>query len=91
MNITNDFKNNLMKRREILVNFESNSNPGFAEVQKMIADEFKESEDRIVIKDLSGNFGNSNFLVNVFIYEALEAKNIAEPKKKEKKTAEGAK
>lgn len=85
-----DFKNSLLKRREIKAVIESSSNPGFANSQKMISEEFKAKEEEIVVKAVKSKFGRNTFLIDAFIYESVKAKDRVEPKKKVKKKADGA-
>lgn len=86
-----DFKNILLKRREIIFPIEQVSNPNYPQVLSMIADKFKVGEDTIAVKSIMGSFGKHEFLINAFIYDSLEDKMQTEPRKKEKKSKEGAK
>jgi len=83
----NDFKNSLLKRREVKVVVESPSNPGFQNSIKMIADQFKASEDSIAVKEVKSKFGRNTFLIDAFIYDSVKDKELIEPKKKVKKDA----
>jgi len=85
-----DFKNDLLKRREVKVVIESASNPGFAHASRVIAEEFKAKEDQIVIKEVKSKFGRNTFLIDAFIYQTPEDKKKIEPRAKVKKKAEGA-
>ena len=84
MNITHDFKNVLLNRREISIVIDSASNPGFDKTASVISEHFNVSKDVLAIKSLKGNFGNNSFLVNAFIYDSVENKNRIEPKIKVK-------
>lgn len=85
MNTIKDFKNDLLKRREIKLVINSPNNPGFANSTKMIADSLKAKEDCIVIKQLKSKFGRDTFLIDAFIYDSIKDKELVEPKKKVKK------
>jgi ribosomal protein S24E len=89
MEITQDTKNNLLKRREIQFILESESNPGFEKSRKSVAEKLKTSEENVAIKYIRNNFGSREFLVEAFVYDNKEDKERIEPKKKEKKTAGG--
>ena len=86
-----DVKNLLLKRRELKVLLEAPSNPGFANSTKMIADQFKASEDVIIVKEIKSKFGRNTFLIDAFIYDSAADKKMIEPKPKVKKAAEGVK
>lgn len=86
----NDIKNSLLKRREIKIIIESPSNPGFQYSSKMIAEKYKAPEENVVVKAVKSKFGRNTFLIDAFIYDSVKDKNFIEPKKKEKKKAEGA-
>ena len=89
METTKDFKNNLLKRRELSLVIDSDKNPGMASVAKTISEKFKSAEDVIVVKNLDSRFGRKSFFVEAFIYDSVADKARIEPKKKEKKKAEG--
>jgi len=84
MNIKKEFKNNLLKRIELEFDYESDSNPGYEGVKKVVSEKYKADEGLIVVKKVSGNFGSNEFNVIVFIYENSDAMKKAEPKPKEK-------
>ena len=84
MNILKEFKNSLLKRKEVKVSQEYESNPGFNKALQDIAKHFKVQEDFIVINKLESNFGTNEFLIEAFIYNSLKDKERIEPKKKEK-------
>lgn len=85
MKINKDFKNVLLKRREILFVVESESNPGYEAVRKLLNEKVKAPEETVVIKFVKNNFGAHEFLVEAFVYESVEDKNNFEPRVKEKK------
>ena len=85
MKTVSEFKNDLLKRKEIVANLESHENPGFDNSQKKVAQHFKTTEELVVIKRVSGNFGSHEFTIEAFIYDSAKNKEEIEPKKKEKK------
>ena len=87
MNITKDFRNDLLKRREILFSIKANSNPGFSKMQQDCAHHFKIELENIIIKSLRNNFGTKEFFVEAFIYDSIKDKESIEPRKKVKKEA----
>jgi ribosomal protein S24E len=90
MNTIKDFKNDLLNRREVKLVVTAGKNPGLAEAVKMIAEHFKSKEEVIVVKTLKSKFGRDSFLVDAFIYDSAADKTRVEPRKKEKKSADGA-
>lgn len=89
MNITQDFKNSLLKRREVSFSSSSVGNPGFAQVVKKIAEHFKVDENVVAVKELKGKFGTDQYTAKVFIYHSLDEKNLIEPKPKVRAKKEG--
>jgi len=87
MDITKDFKNNLLKRRELKLAIESPSNPGFENTKKTISEKFKTEVDNIAVKSLINNFGTNEFMIEAFIYDSKDHKDKIEPKIKPKKKA----
>lgn len=85
-----DFKNDLLKRREVKFLVESQGNPGLVNAGRIIAEEFKADESAVAVKAVKSKFGSNTFLIDAFIYETSGDKDKIEPKKKEKKKAEGA-
>ena len=85
MNITKDFKNALLKRREVELVLTAEKNPGMQDAAKNIAENFKVNEDSIVVKAVRRRFGRDSFSIEAMIYDSVEDKNKVEPKKKEKK------
>ncbi len=84
MEIKKDFKNDLLKRREIQFSIESEKNPGFEESKSKITEKFKVEADNIAVKSIKNNFGTRTFLVDAFIYDSKESKERLEPKAKVK-------
>lgn len=85
MKTVKDFRNPLLKRRELKLLIESGKNPGFQESLKQVAKQFKSNEENIVIRELKSKFGRNTFLVDAFIYDSVQDKERIEPKKKIKK------
>ncbi len=90
MNTILDNKNNLLKRREVKLVIESDSNPGYENSKKLIAKQFKTEEENIAVKNVKSKFGRKTFLIDAFIYDSAKDKESMEPKPKVKK-APGAK
>jgi ribosomal protein S24E len=90
MKVLMDFKNELLKRREIKVIVEAPSNPGFVSAKKIISDQFKAKDDEIVVKGVKSKFGRNTFLIDAFIYNSAKDLINIEPKVKVKKSADAA-
>jgi ribosomal protein S24E len=90
MNILKDFKNELLKRREIKMVVESQKNPSYEEAMKTVSGEFKAQEEAIVVKGIHGKFGRKTFLIEALIYDSKEDKEKTEQKSKKEKEAEKA-
>ena len=83
--IIKDFRNDLLKRRELVLEFVSQGNPGKSEVMKGIAGDLKVQEENVVLKNVHSNFGRNSFSVNVTVYDSVADKDKTEAKKKVKK------
>ncbi|MBT4166082.1 hypothetical protein HOE04_03530 [archaeon] len=85
MEIKKDFQNNLFKRQEISGELESEKNPSFEDVKKLIAAELNKPEETIQIKNIKGGFGKDVFHIDANIYETKEdlesIKNLSKTKK----------
>ena len=77
MEIKKDIQNKLMQRRELQFVIKSENNPSFAEVSKMAAEEFKVSEDQIMVENVKGKFGRETFLIILSIYDTKEIKDAS--------------
>ena len=93
MKIINEFKNDLLKRKEINFSIEAEKNPGFEGAMKSLIDKYKVSENSVVVKHIRNNFGKKEFFVEAFIYNTQGDKesNERKPKVKKSDTAGGAK
>ena len=89
METIKDFRNDLLKRKELKVIVESASNPGLSHARKIIADGFKAKEECVVVKELKSKFGRNTFLIDAFIYDSVDSLNKIEPKPKAKKAESG--
>jgi ribosomal protein S24E len=89
MKILNELQNKLLKRKEVVVEIESEKNPGYEAVKGLIATQFKADAENIVVKTLKGHFGSNLVTVDAFIYSSKEDKENVERKPKVKKSAEG--
>lgn len=79
--------NKLLKRKELQVMIKADKNPGFAEVQKKIAEHFKVDESLIAVKRIDSRFGRHEFTIEAFVYHSANDKNKTERKPKVKKEA----
>ncbi len=85
MKIKSEFKNSLLKRKEIIFSVVEHSNPGFVKMQNLSAEHYKVGVENVVVKKLWNNFGNNEFFCEVFVYESTNDKDKVEPKIKIKK------
>lgn len=67
-----------MKRREVEFILESDKNPSFIEVSKIISEQFKSSEENILVEAIHGGFGKKSFLIKASIYDTKELKDAAQ-------------
>ncbi|MDO8508567.1 MAG: hypothetical protein Q7S27_02685 [Nanoarchaeota archaeon] len=82
-----EFRNNLLKRKEVEFFVDAEKNPGIAEMQKQCANHFKVETDTVVVKKLWSNFGSQRFFAEAFVYDSVGDKENGEPKPKVKKEA----
>ncbi len=84
--IVKELDNQLLDRKEYLIEIESIGNPKFDDVKSLV----KGDEDLIVIKKLKGNYGQGNFVADIVVYNSAESKKRIEkvPQKVRKKMAE---
>src|SRR3989344_5061981 len=83
LDIIKDFRNDLLKRREVKLVLEEESNPGYTKSKEAIAKKFKSPEVNIVVKHLKSKFGRKTFLIDAFIYDSEEDRKRIEHDKKE--------
>jgi len=81
------FRNDLLKRNEIVIVNEYDSNPGFEKTKSDLASGLKVDAENIVIRRVGSHFGSNEFVVEAFVYDSPEDLAKVEPKKKEKKKA----
>ena len=79
-------KNPLLKREELLIEFNQEIPPSFEEVKKEIG----KDESLMVIKRVDGNFGSKKYIAEAVVYNSVEDKEKIEiiPKKVRKKMKE---
>ncbi len=70
MKTINDFKNELIKRRELVLEMESEKNPRFEDVKKMLTEKF--SNENIDVYSIKGSFGKKIFIIKANIYDSKE-------------------
>ena len=87
MKVIREFKNELLKRKEVEFVIVAEKNPGFEGAMKALTDKFKVSEDHIALKYVKNNFGKKEFVVEGFVYNSKEDKERTERKPKVKKAA----
>jgi ribosomal protein S24E len=85
MNVIKDFRNELLKRNEVKLVFEYDSNPGYEKSKGIVSEHFKAAPEVIVVKNVKSKFGRDTFLLDAFIYDSKEDLESTEPKVKEKK------
>ena len=88
MSTQKNFRNTLLKRKEIEMLVDSISNPGFQKATELVAAETKAAPETIALKAVRGNFGTHQFLIEAFVYDSVQDKDLIEPKKKVKKAPE---
>jgi ribosomal protein S24E len=77
MEIKKDTKNPLLNRREVKIIVDSEKTPSFIEAAKLIADNFKASEENILVENVKGKFGMKTFLISASIYDTKELMEAA--------------
>jgi len=87
MNIIKDFRNDLLKRKEIKVVVPFEKNPGLEKAAEIISENFNVNKEVIAIKALKSKFGRDTFLIESFIYDSVKDMERVEPKLKVKKGA----
>ncbi len=72
MDIKQNNRNELFKRQELVAEIESEKNPGFEEVKKMIAESIGKPVENFDVKKIQGSFGKRKFMVEAYIYDSEE-------------------
>ncbi|MBU0760418.1 MAG: hypothetical protein KJ600_04830 [Nanoarchaeota archaeon] len=85
MEILQDTKNPLLKRKEIKFSIKTETNPGIQGCMEKVVEKFKVPEEHVVVRSVKNNFGSQEFVCEVFIYDSKEDKEKIEPKQKVKK------
>lgn len=92
MELKSDIRNELIKRRELVFNFDG-TGISFDEARKQIAEKIKKDEVLIDVYNIIGKFGRHRFEISVDVYDS--EKDLATMKKmrmsKKKKELESAK
>ena len=83
--ISEEKKNPLFNRKEILASTNSEKVPSKVELTKIISEKLSSPEENIIIKKISGKFGSKTFNIIAFIYDSKEIKDATEIKPKLKK------
>ena len=84
-----EFRNDLLKRKEVLVSFEADKNPGFEASEKMVVDQMKFDADKVAVRSVKSHFGSNEFVVEAFVYDTAKDREMIEPKVKPKKVVGG--
>lgn len=92
MEIKENKRNNLFKRQEIEGFVESEKNPGFDAMRKVLSEETKKPEENIDVYNIKSSFGSKTFLVKAFVYDTkdLREKAIVTTRKQRKEMAKQA-
>ncbi len=89
MELVGDFRNDLLKRREVQFVLPSERNPGFEGSHKKLVEHLQVAPEHVVIKSVKNNFGLNEFLIEAFVYDSIEHKERFEPKAKVKNVVGG--
>jgi ribosomal protein S24E len=78
-------ENPLLKRKEIIVELESEITPKKVDVEKIISEKFSSDVENIKLRKIQGRFGSKVFTILVDIYASIQDKeNILGKPKQEK-------
>jgi len=72
MEIKKQTRNELFKRIELIFELESEKNPGFEGVKKIVSEKIKKPEENIDVLHVRGNFGSRIFEAEAYIYDSKE-------------------
>jgi ribosomal protein S24E len=78
-------ENPLFQRKEVKIIAKSQSNPSFADAEKIVSETFKTNPENIKILGIDGKFGRDTFMITSNIYKTQEDKDKIEKKPKKKK------
>ena len=78
MEIKSDIKNELLGRRELVLLLDYDKNPSFVDAAKLIADNFKVSEENVLVENIYGGYGRRIFKIQASIYDTKELKEKAQ-------------
>lgn len=88
MEIINQRRNEFFKRNEIEAVVESEKNPSFAEMAKLISEKFGKPEENVVVFNILNKFGRHDFKIFALVYDSEEDKKKAEQKTQKQRKAE---
>ena len=88
MQLQKESKNELFKRQEISFILESDKNPSFPEIRKMLSEKFSKPEDSIDVYNIKGKFGRKTFLIKAYLYDSKHDLEKAIQKTKKQKDSE---
>ena len=72
MELKKDVRNELFKRRELVLEIESEKNPGFQEAKKKVSEIVGKPEENIDVYRIKGSFGKHRFFVSAKVYDTKE-------------------
>ena len=93
MEVKTEKRNDVLKRQELSLEIESETNPTFSDIKKQLAEQFSKSEENVNVYSIKGSFGKNSFLIKADIYdlkEDLEIIKSLELSKKQRKEADDA-
>jgi ribosomal protein S24E len=88
MEIKSDTRNDLFKRNNVSYELESEKNPNFDEMKKMISENIKKPEEGIDVYNIKGKFGSKLFKVYAYVYDSADDLKKAEQKTQKQRKAE---
>lgn len=86
LKITQQKRNDLLYREEILALKESNSAPSMSDIKAELSGILKKDPELVAIKKIKGKFGSREFIIEASSYDNAEIMKKIEPKIKAKKT-----
>lgn len=85
MKVVKEFRNDLLKRKELELVETCDCNPGFEKVKTDVADQFSVEPETIIIRKVCNSFGSKEFNIELFIYDSVEAQKKIEVRNRKKK------